>query len=108
MAAKPSNHVTKAMAERLIVESGERELPLLGTADIAKLKVLYPQRCIRKGEDQQDFLWYSAKAELVSELEVVHDRAFAERQQDANTSAFERMLEDNILAADGMAEWAGR
>lgn len=102
---RPENHVTKELAERLTEghkasPDGVR-LPILGPREIAALKALYPQRCIGRHEDPSDFLWYSAKAELVRELEHAHDNAPSERE--TTRSPFEQMMEENILAADALS-----
>jgi hypothetical protein len=46
---------------------------------ILELKQIYPQHCIRPGEDYEEHLRYAGAAELVARLEDVYNVSYAPR-----------------------------
>lgn len=71
---KPRNHVTDQQQAFLAGPDLTEKLPVFTRESLEALEVLFPQRCLSRGESAEDHLRYAGKAELVEMLRNRHDQ----------------------------------
>ena len=74
-APKPTNHVTRAIAENLRLIGKQGQMPEVPKALLEYLEKQYPPRCLQATETVEEHLRYAGMVDLVADMRFRFDQA---------------------------------